>query len=399
MTTDVIAGRPPRVVQCCVGKFHHFDLARELHRHGALEAIFTGYPRWKLRDEGVAPDRIRSFPWVQTVNLGKRRFGLTNAWLDRELDWLAHESIDRHCARNLPACDVFVALSGSGLNAGQAALRMGARFVCDRGSAHIRSQDQLLRAEFARWGEAFMGVDPRSVEKEEREYELADVVTIPSQFARRTFLDRGVPAGKMRVIPYGVSLEKFRPTAEPPADGFDVLAAGQVSFRKGVPYLLDAFQQLRHPAKSLTFVGGVTREIKSWLRTAPLKDVRLAGPVPQARLAEMFARAHVLVLASVEDGFGLVLAQAMACGCPCIATTSSGGPDLITDGVDGFLVPPGDASAIRARLEQLAGDRTLRDRLGAAALETVRRLGGWREYGEQWMNLCGALTREPVPCS
>lgn len=388
-----------RVVQCCVGKFHHFDLARELHRHGALTAIFTGYPRWKLKHEGVPAGRIHSHALLQTIYMAQSRFGIGGAWLDHELAWRAHEAIDAHCARQLPACDVLVALSGSGLAAGRSAQRAGARFVCDRGSAHIRTQDQLLREEFARWGETFVGVDPRSVAKEELEYELADVITIPSQFARRTFLERGVPVGKLQVIPYGVSLEKFRPSAEPPAEGFHILAAGQVSFRKGVPYLLEAFQQLRHPAKSLTFVGGVTREIKPWLRTAPLQDVRLDGSVPQARLADMFARAHVLVLASVEDGFGLVLAQAMACGCPCIATTHSGGPDLITDGVDGFVIPPGDATAIRARLEQLAGDRALRDRLGAAALEKVRRLGGWREYGDHWMNLCGALTREPVPCS
>ncbi len=286
MNPDVIAGRPPRVVQCCVGKFHHFDLARELHRRGALEAIFTGYPRWKLRDEGVALDRIRSYPWVQTVNLGKSRLGLTNAWLDRELDWLAHESIDRHCARNLPECDVFVALSGSGLNAGQAAARLGAHYVCDSGSAHIRAQHELLRDESRRWGGGFPGVDPRSIAKEEREYAVADRVTVPSQFARSTFVERGVPADKVRVIPYGVSLEKFQPVGEPPPDGFDVLAVGQVSFRKGVPYLIEAFRRLRHPRKTLTFVGAVTEEIKPWLKMQDTHAIRFAGSVAQTEFNE-----------------------------------------------------------------------------------------------------------------
>src|SRR5262245_42856967 len=122
------------VVQCCVGKFHHFDLARQLHDRGMLEAIFSGYPRWKLRQEAVPDKKIITFPWFQSIYMGKSRLGLNGSWLDRELAWLSRETFDKYCAAKLPPCDVLIGLSGFALRAGRAVQARGARFKCDRGS-------------------------------------------------------------------------------------------------------------------------------------------------------------------------------------------------------------------------------------------------------------------------
>jgi glycosyltransferase involved in cell wall biosynthesis len=100
-------------------------------------------------------------------------------------------------------------------------------------------------------------------------------------------------------------------------------------------------------------------------------------------MRDLYSQASVLVLPSVEDGFGLVIGQAMACGVPVIATTNTGGPDLITDGVDGFIVPVRDAGAIRERLEHLYRNPDIRVAMGRAALDKVRSLNGWAEYARQ----------------
>lgn len=383
--------RQPRVVQCCVGRFHHFDLARELHRRGAEVSVFTGYPRWKLRSTGFPMSQVRSYPWMQLAYLGKNRLRVPGRWLEDQLSWWAHQSIDEYAARNLKPCDVFVGLSGSGLAAGRRAQENGAVYVCDRGSTHKREQNEILESEHKRWNVPFNGIDPRSIEKEEREYESADVITVPSRFAAKSFRDRGVPQHKLRVIPYGVELEHFRPVGAPDPDAFEIVVAGQVSFRKGVPYVLEAFQKLKHPHKKLVFAGLAEESMRDWLSESKLDAVEFVGHQSREDLVRLYSKSHVMVLASVEDGFGLVLAQAMACGCPCVATQSSGGPDLITDGVDGFVVPPRDADAICDRLERLSQDSDLRSRMSAAALERVRQMGGWSEYGDRWMNLCREL--------
>ncbi len=77
--------------------------------------------------------------------------------------------------------------------------------------------------------------------------------------------------------------------------------------------------------------------------------------MPQGEVAELMSRSHVLVLPSVEEGMALVMAQAMACGCPVIATEATGAEDLFTDGVEGFIVPDRDAAALALRMQAGCG--------------------------------------------
>lgn len=381
-----------KVVQTVHGKFHHFDLARQLHRHGMLEVIFTGYPRWKLKDEDLPPDKIKTFPWIRTFLMAKWRYGFVNPWLDRELNWLAGETLDAHVASRLPECDVFVGISGSGLKTSRTVKRHGGRYICDRGSTHIRFVERLLREEFDRWRQPFPEFDPRAVAKEEREYAAADIITVPSGFCAQSFVEMGVPAGKLRKIPYGVELGRFRKITDPPADRFEVLFVGQVSFRKGVPYLLEAFQRLKHPRKRLRVAGAMHDEMKAFLHERRFDEVEWLGPVPQPQLVPIMSSSHVMVLPSIEDGLGLVLGQAMACGCPVICSRNTGGEDLLEDGREGFVVPIRDPRSITARLEELAQDQSLQNRMGEAAQRRVKQIGGWSEYGDHYANLCRELS-------
>src|SRR5262249_46394382 len=134
-----------------------------------LEAIFTGYPKWKLRDEGLPDQKIRTFPWIMTPLMAKWRFGWEQPWLDREMSWWAAQALDAYASVRLPECDIFIALSGAGLKTARVAKQRGARYICDRGSTHIRFVQRIMEEEFARWGQSFPGIDPRPVAKEEAE--------------------------------------------------------------------------------------------------------------------------------------------------------------------------------------------------------------------------------------
>ena len=169
-----------KVVVSVIGKFHSFDLARELHRRNALEKIFSGYPRFKLRGEHLPEHKVDTFPYVQAAYMGLPRRDLLGHAVNRQWEWLAKTTLDAHVARHLPECDVFVGLSGSALRSGLTAHRQGARYVCDRGSTHIRVQDEMLREEHERWGLRFDGIDPRVIDAEEAEYAEADRITVPS---------------------------------------------------------------------------------------------------------------------------------------------------------------------------------------------------------------------------
>src|SRR6218665_234991 len=102
--------------QISIGRFHHFQLARQLAKHGLLGAIYTGYPAFQLKDEkGIPMEKIKAFPWIKAPYMMRARFGLHKwNWLNREWAWLAHETLDRFVASQLKTPALLVALSGDG---------------------------------------------------------------------------------------------------------------------------------------------------------------------------------------------------------------------------------------------------------------------------------------------
>lgn len=390
---------PPKVALAANGVFHHFELAHELAKRGMLTNIYSTFHWGRLKREGLDRGFVRPFPWIHPAQIAAQRLIPIPAQLNRSIDRAVRRTFDRHVARNLPACDVYVALSGSGLISGRAAQHRGAIYVCDRGSSHIRLQDQIISEEYRAWGFDRAAVDPFFIEREEAEYAQADAITVPSSFALRSFLDMGVPRDKLHRIPYGVRLDRFQRVGEPPENSFEVLFAGTVSLRKGVPYLLKAFKELRYPRKRLRLVGPVLPEMQALFRKFDMTNVEVIGQVPQARMQEYMSSSHVMVLPSIEEGLALVQGQAMACGCPLISSVHTGGEDLFAEGLEGFVVPIRSSRAITERLQQLADDPSMQQRMSEAALARVRHLRGWSEYGDSWAQLIRSLVaeRQTVP--
>lgn len=392
-----------RVLQTVFGVFHHFELARELQRRGHLDSLYSTWPWARLQREGLPHSKVKTFPWVHTPEYLLSRLPLDFGWLRDPLGYANALSFDRWTVKQLrrqlhrrPVPDVLIGISGSSLRAGEFVQQHGGLFLCDRGSTHQRFQERLVREEYARWGVEQQPSDERDTLREERIYAQADAITVPSSFAARSFAAMGVPAAKVHTIPYGVRLEHFAPTGEPPRNEFVVLFAGAVGLRKGFPYLLEAFAALQHPRKRLDVVGAVQSDMRDVLRRLPQQHVHFHGPLSQSELARRMSRSHVLVLPSIEEGLALVQAQALACGCPVLCSENTGGDDLFTDGVEGFIVSIRNARELGQRLRQLADDPAMQERMRAAGLERVQSLGGWSEYGDAWERLLFKL-RTPAP--
>lgn len=376
------------VTQISINRFHHFHLARQLERHGFLNTIYTGYPRFKLADEsGIPVHKIRTFPWLQSPYMARTRVGLDQwPWLNRQWAWAAHETLDRYVAHNLNYLTILIALSGSGLHAGRKAQQLGGFHICDRGSSHIRMQALLLMEEFRRYGLSWPGIDPRSIAKEEAEYEQANWISVPSQFCYDSFLEHGVKAEKLLKIPYGARIERFYSEVQPDdkQDEFRILFIGAAGARKGFIDLLNAFERFRHPAKRLLLIGSLAPEAQALLKEKEFPRITVLGSVPNDQLRQHYNQATVFILPSIEEGLGMVIGEAMACGCPVIATTNTGASELITDGVEGFIVPIRSPKIIAERLQQLADQPDLRQQMSQASLARVKLLGGWDAYGDSW---------------
>ncbi len=386
-----------RVCVSSITRFHAFSLAEQLQRRKCLERLLVSWfnPETIAKGYDINPDRVTR----NILFYGIDRLPFKLSFLRRyaaDCQWLAAEWYDRWAARHLPNCEIFVGWSSYSLRALRRAKKLGAVTVLERGSTHIAAQRDLLREEAARWDLALPPdalPDPRIVEKELREYEEADYISIPSEFVKRSFVEYGVPESKLIQVPYGANLDKFHRV--PKSDNvFRVTHIGG-SIRKGTHYLLQALTELDLPNSEFVLIGTPDPVVERFLAAYPGRLVHLRG-VPQTELYRHYSNSSVYVLPSIEDGFGMVVSEAMACQVPVICSANAGACDIIHDGVDGFVVPARDVNALKERLAQLHGDELQCAAMGVAAQKRAAEFT-WERYGEQMLARYHAIWEERCP--
>ncbi len=363
-----------RIAIVTTGRFHVLDLARELAALGHDVRFYSYVPRARARQFGLDVKYHRNLlPWVLPLLALHGRLPRS---CGPALEAMVQRVVDRVAARWLEPCDVFIGMSGLCVRSAQAARRKyGAKIILERGSRHILSQKEILEDIP---GMAVPAVPQFNVDRELWGYEFADVVAIPSRHVERSFLEHGFPAVKLFRNPYGVDLTMFPPTFKPQSSVPTLIFVGTWSKRKGCDLLVEALQN--QPWR-LIHAGSVED-----LALPVMPNFTSLGMVNQARLAEVYQKADVCVLPSREDGFGLVLCQAMACGLPLVCTNRTGGEDLaeiVKDPLLVTIVPPDDVAALRSGIE-LALTRAGRQPIWRDALGAARENLCWSAYGSRY---------------
>lgn len=368
------------------GRFHGFELAAELYARRMLARLDTTYPRF------VCPARmkVRTLPVLEFLRRAWPRLRLPG-----NPDLFIAQRFARSLARHLPQADILVGWSGASLEAMAPARARGMKVVLERGSTHMAHQTEILRDAYDRFGLPWRATDPRLIERELAEYQQADLICTGSSFARQTFIDRGIDPAKVAVNPYGVDLDSFAPDGKPRLKR--VLFAGQIGVRKGVPWLIQAFRTLPTDWE-LHLVGPVEAGMDQIFADHDMTRIILRGPLSRQNLAEEYRRAAIFCLPSIEEGFGMVILQAMASGCAVLASTATGGPDAGEGGRHLFLVEPANTTALAEALTLLAVNPDLRQRLGEAARNQVSHGFSWNDYGHRAVQLYQMLTNPKPVC-
>lgn len=315
---------------------------------------------------------------VRPAALAQRLFRLPLVRRLRGLEAnLAETHFDRVVAAELPACAVFQGLTGQCLRSQRVAQRDGARALLDVVTVHNDEGDRRVARECAAFG---VRAKPNGVQgaRRRQEYAEADAIRVMSHHARRTFIENGVDPERVHVVHPPVEIEQF-PQATFRHDRFRVSFIGRLEIGKAFHHAVEAFQQARLPDSELILWGGSgSREVARYLRERVAPDASIqVRPVPirAAGLDEVFGKSHVVVHPSVADGFGYVVAEAMAAGVPVIASDTTGGSDWIEEGMNGFVVPCGDIDALRERLVWCHRFSARLPELGETARATAARHG------------------------
>lgn len=341
------------------GRFHAFDLARALTGRGHNVTLFTNYPRWAVARFGLAADQVKSF-WAHGV-LARAAWSAHQRFQLAYPEPALHQLFGRWAARALARQQWDVVHSWSGVSEEilrAPSLTSSHRMVL-RGSAHIRTQRRLLDQEQARVGVPLEKPSDWMIAREEREYHLADSIRVVSSFARRTFLEEGVAADKVKLLISGSNLQAFRPApaiiearCERILSGAPlcVLHVGSFSFQKGMYDMETVVRACADRGFKFRFVGPLIPEAAPLARSLSV-CAEFVPKQPQARLPDHYAWGDLYLSPTIQDGFQSVVGQALAAGLPIITTPNGAGIDINQDIQRGWIVPIRDPQAIVERLE------------------------------------------------
>ncbi|MFM6509106.1 MAG: glycosyltransferase family 4 protein [Dolichospermum sp.] len=222
------------------------------------------------------------------------------------------------------------------------------------------------------------------LKRKQREIELADHIFVASSITQESLTNIGIEANKISVIPYGSPIETFEYQLKSD-DCFRVIFIGRFSPLKGIHYLLQAWQELKSKNRlknaQIVFVGE-NRFPQKWLEERYSGLYQHIPSVSHFLLNQYYSQASVLVLPSLIDGFGLVVVEAMACGIPVIVTVNTGASDIITDGVEGFIIPIRDVEALKDKLEWCYSHPQELAEMGKAARRKAEELN-WGLYRQR----------------
>jgi len=358
-------------------------------------SVGTALARWRpvIRNRivaDIAPGKLSAHPLVE---LGARaagralgsRFPSLNTY---NLLFAAHDAAVAASPWPRETTAIYAYEDGA-LRTFQRAARSGLERIWDLPLPHYVAIEELWRRERSRWPTAVNGPPHREPDwkrvRKDRELALATKISVASAFTKKSLEGQDVRA-PIIVAPYGFPTDQFPARSTRPSGPFVVLAVSSHDLRKGTPYLLEAWKKAAIPDAELHLIGRM-RLSKSFLDDYAGSFIHWPH-VPRSQLGERYAAADVMAFPTLGDGFGIVIQEAMCSGVPVITTPCGGGPECITDGVDGWLIPPRDIDALVERLRACAADRDMTFKVGEKARARAESFS-WQEAGMDLLRSLG----------
>lgn len=384
------------IIVSCPTKFWAFALAEQLHRHQQLSAFYTTYAYQKnllfrklaqrIDKEEIPAHLIHThIPFAFLMKKIPREF-IWNDWYDK---WVANQLKKRKDYK------IFIGWSGMSLHTIRQAKKAGKKTIVERGSSHILYQNKILHQEYKKFGIDFH-INQQVIEKELKEYEEADYIAVPSLFVKNSFLEYGFNEKKLFHNPYGTSFSlKHQATNFKPNNTnnkFKILYLGSINIRKGLIYLFEALQDLNisRDLYEVWFIGQVTDEMKETIEKYQFDNWKFFGHVNHYELPQYLSVCDVGIQPSNEEGLSMVMAQMLSCGVPVIATTNTGGQDIINNDINGFIIPIRSPQHIKEKIEYLYNNPPILAAMKAAT--QVQKDLSWNAYGNRYSDFLNRLS-------
>lgn len=356
-----------------LAKPFHIDLSKQLSRRAVTEFPFS---------------YVESHPVFEVIRILLGRIDRDRRPTDLFFHW-ARDHFDTWVAQNmLDDCQAVYSYEYTCLKTFRSAQARGIARIYDVPSPEHDFVENLLESEFSQYAEIqtpyrrYCRARQRErTDYRRQEWQLADIIIANSAFTKKSYIAAGVPEKKIRVVPYGAppicqsaTAEYSRGSCAPTS----FLWAGTFSVRKGAHYLLSAWEKLNPGKAAKLQILGAMGLPEALLRNIP-ESISMSGTVPRSELYSIYQQADVLVFPTLCDGFGMVVTEAFAHGLPVITTDRAGAADLVEHGVNGLIVPAGDADAIAEVMDWCITHPTELKQMRKAALATAAKWQ-WSDY-------------------
>lgn len=255
--------------------------------------------------------------------------------------------------------DVVYAWATFGREAMKVGRNRGAIVLLDRACPHIRFQEELLAEEAEMLGVPFHRSAGSFVERCLEEYSLADLILLPSRYTMRSFIKLGFPESSLRLVSLGPNFEPRKIASQRDQLSFTVGVVAGSLLRKGLRYLIKAWNDLNLPNSKLRLkcsVGELKKSTELWKEIESSSSIEIVGYMKD--MEDFYRGCDLFCLPSVDDGFGMVVFEAIACGCPVLVTANVGAADIVQEGETGFIVEPRSVDALAERIQLLYEDRS-----------------------------------------
>lgn len=382
-----------KVVVSAGGRFHAINLAQQLNKKGCLQKLYS-FSFTKTDKSKIEKNHETDNNLVKIINsckfldlaFQKLRFAhfinpsVFNSFKDNLFDTLVALEI-----KKLERFDIFTGWANYSLKSLAHAKKIGAKTIIESGSCHIKEQQILLSQEYEKWGLTFKPIYQPIIDKMEQEYNQTDYIMTLSDFSYQSFIRQGINPKKILKTPCGIDVDFFRTEETLPRQNikFRVIFVGMISLRKGIPYLIEAWNKLNLPPHSteLILVGNIQKDMYQVLKKLEIKkNINFLGSCGRNDLKKLYLESDVFVLPSVEDGFGMVIGEAMACGLPVICSKNTGANEIIQDNKHGFLVDAQDAEALAEKILWCYQNSELRQEMGRFGKKRIFDFS-WDNYG------------------
>jgi glycosyltransferase involved in cell wall biosynthesis len=368
------------------GKFHYHNFVEFVAQAGCLRQFIYSHKLSTRFEVGPEAEAINLFGKEYLYQVHYRLLG---EWGLKAGSRLYHGVLwDRLAAAVIKPADVLhFLMHGNSARAVRKAKAQGAKLLAEAVNGFPEDYARTINEEYDR-----LGLRQRrqkvnfDVWAEERE--LSDFLLVPSRFVQRSYEAHGWPAERILKLPYGANLADFQPN--PALRGkFKAVCMAQITPRKGHVYLLEAWKKLALPDAELHCYGYYDREVLQALQSMGVPNVFFHGSVPKVQVIRALQEANVFVLPTIDDGFGVVILEAMAAGLPVITTEHSGGVEIIDEGVNGYVLPIRRSDLLAERLLELYRDPEKAAGMGRAARQKVEKGQSWQDYAARMIAIYG----------